>query len=189
VTALSGNAGLEMLAAFILQNIAAEDQDGPMRVRVTISKNGEMGITSGRVPVTPLSNLFPMQLPRSGSGSDDGNEHLPSKTPEYEIVIADLGTVRSEFTHFKTTKREMYDKARERARIALPDRKEVLILNEADQSVMEGSIATPYFWRNGKWITPTVSKEYSPRNGSGGQDGTSRRWALERQVILIGASR
>jgi len=39
---------------------------------------------------------------------------------------------------------------------------------------MEGSLTSVYFWRGGRWITPTV--------GSGGQDGTSRRLALERDL-------
>jgi hypothetical protein len=74
----------------------------------------------------------------------------------------------------------MYNMARQRAHINLPDKKEVLLVNEDDGSIMEGSMTTPYFWRDGRWVTPPVSQRYSPKSGSGGQDGTSRRWALER---------
>ena len=74
----------------------------------------------------------------------------------------------------------MYDAARERANIRPGVMKEVLVVNRDDQSVMEGSTTTPYFWRDGRWVTPPVSAKFSWKDGSGGQDGTSRRWALER---------
>ena len=35
---------------------------------------------------------------------------------------------------------------------------------------MEGTITTPYFYRDGEWITPAVS--------CGGHLGVARRWAL-----------
>ncbi|KAG7289680.1 hypothetical protein NEMBOFW57_006056 [Staphylotrichum longicolle] len=103
----------------------------------------------------------------------------------WEILVDSSKTARSEHTHFKTTHRPPYDGARQRAQISLPDKKEVLIVNEADGSVMEGSVTTPYFWRKGRWVTPAVSKTFSHEDGNGGQNGTSRRWALERYVSSI----
>ncbi|KAJ4302320.1 hypothetical protein N0V88_002464 [Collariella sp. IMI 366227] len=100
---------------------------------------------------------------------------------KYEILVDSSKTTWSDHSHFKTTKRIAYDAARQRARINLPDLKEVLIVDEADGAVMEGSTTTPYFWREGGWVTPAV-KEYHANQGSGGQNGTSRRWALERCV-------
>ncbi|KAK0651545.1 aspartic peptidase domain-containing protein [Cercophora newfieldiana] len=182
IATLSGDAGLKQLETFILRNIGDESQQTPLRVKVTVSKDGNMSVITGPVPQTTLSNLYPQRFPAPGHPFDDtaAESHLPSKTPEYEVVIADLRTRPSEYTHFKTTKREMYDTARERAHINLLDKKEVLIINEEDGSIMEGSTTTPYLWRDGKWVTPIVSRDYRPKSDSGGQDGTSRRWALER---------
>ena len=87
------------------------------------------------------------------------------------------------------------DGARARAAppLAPPDPREVLLVNE-DGLVMEGSISTCYFWRGGRWVTPVVSAPYTevdaatgpggsgPDPGSGGNDGTTRRWALKRYV-------
>jgi 4-amino-4-deoxychorismate lyase len=186
IAALSGETGLKNLEGFILQNIDQNKPETPLRVKVTISTDGEMSVVTGPVPATALSNLYPQHFPSPGLSSDGSEEwpQLPLKSPEYEVLIADLKTTPSEYTHFKTTKREMYDQARQRAHINLPDKKEVLIINEEDGSVMEGSTTTPYVWRNEGWVTPTVNREYRPKSDSGGQDGTSRRWALERSVLL-----
>ena len=40
---------------------------------------------------------------------------------------------------------------------------------------MEGSITTPYFWRNGEWLTPS--------EGCGGHLGVTRRWALMKSLV------
>jgi branched-subunit amino acid aminotransferase/4-amino-4-deoxychorismate lyase len=56
----------------------------------------------------------------------------------------------------------------------------VLLWNASGQ-ITEGSILTPYFYRKGKWITPAVEVE-----DHGGQQGTSRRWALERGLCQEG---
>ncbi|KAL2023782.1 hypothetical protein VTK56DRAFT_1049 [Thermocarpiscus australiensis] len=156
-----------------------------MRVRISITSDGELGISATPVPETPLTNLFPQRLPNPGEDQDnEENGNIPSKSPEYEVLVDGLGTTRSEHTHFKTTKRNVYDGARQRARISLPDKKEVLLINQANGAVMEGSVTTVYFWRGGRWATPAVSKGYSPEKGSGGQDGTTRRWALEKGLAV-----
>ncbi|KAK1760581.1 aspartic peptidase domain-containing protein [Echria macrotheca] len=181
IAALDGQEGLDRLARFILQNIQDDVQTRPLRVRVTISQDGHLGFMSSPVPETPLQNLYPRELPPPGVLPGQGDEErFPSRNPEYEVVVTDLRISRSEYTHFKTTKREMYDRARQQARIGISDNKEVLIVNGDDGSIMEGSTTTPYVWRDGRWVTPAVSKAFDPESGSGGQDGTSRRWALER---------
>lgn len=182
VKVLSGEAGLARLADSILRSVG-EGQPSPMRVKVSIAKDGQLGITCGRAAETSLANLFPEAFPAPNeppNGVPGGS--IPGKSPEYQVLVDGLRSARSEHTHFKTTKRAVYDGARRRAQIELPDQKEVLIVNETNGAVMEGSIATPYFWRGGRWVTPAVSKEYSTYQGNGGQDGTSRRWALERYV-------
>ncbi|KAH6641679.1 aspartic peptidase domain-containing protein [Chaetomium tenue] len=189
VDVLQGDSGLKRIVELVESSIQ-EDQQSPLRVRIAITKDGELSITSGPVPETTLANLFPESLPpperteHEGSGQD-----IPSKSPGYEILVDTPITTRSEHTHFKTTKRAAYDGARQRAQISLSDLKEVLIVNEANGAVMEGSTTTPYFWRDGRWVTPAVSKEYNLEDGSGGQSGTSRRWALERFVNIAFSGR
>jgi len=75
------------------------------------------------------------------------------------------------FTTHKTTHRPMYDAAREAANIndKSPTEAEVLLQN-TNGEIMEASVSTPYFYRNG-WITPPLS--------SGGNAGVTRRLALE----------
>ncbi|KAL2268753.1 hypothetical protein VTJ83DRAFT_3599 [Remersonia thermophila] len=186
VEVLSGETGLKGLAERIMDHIGA-NEPSPRKVRVVITRDGEVSVSSGPVPATPLANLFPTQLPPPGqSPSSDPSNAALSTAPGYQVLVDGPQTARSEHTHFKTTKRTPYDGARQRAQISLPDSKEVLIVNAADGSVMEASIATPYFWRDGRWVTPAVSPEYSADKGNGGQDGTSRRWALERGIAVEG---
>jgi 4-amino-4-deoxychorismate lyase len=176
VQVLEGDSGLDRLSDFIL-NFLISRKDGPLRVKVTVSREGELGCEVSPVPEMGLPNLFPKELPASGPPLPEGS---PLRVPVYEVFVDDYKTPRSEYTHFKTTRRAMYDAARQRAGIKLGDTKEVLMVNEGDGSVMEGSTTTPYFWRNGRWVTPPVSSRFSSQNGSGGNDGTTRRWALER---------
>ncbi|KAK4150985.1 aspartic peptidase domain-containing protein [Chaetomidium leptoderma] len=191
VEALKGDAGLAKLRDHIMNSVG-ETQQGSMRVRISIGKEGELVVSSGPVPETTLANLLPERLPPPDGEEaccGEPSENIPSKSPSYEVLVDGPETARSEHTHFKTTKRAAYDGARQRAQINLPDMKEVLIVNEANGAVMEGSITTPYFWRGGRWVTPIVSQEYSLEKGSGGQNGTSRRWALERYVTSVRPSR
>jgi len=44
--------------------------------------------------------------------------------------------------------------------------------------ITEGSITTPYFFRNGHWITPRAS--------CGGNIGTTRRWAIQQGLCIEG---
>ncbi|GAB1315096.1 Aminodeoxychorismate lyase [Madurella fahalii] len=186
VEVLRGDAGLKRLVAFIMSSIG-HDQKAPLKVRISITKEGQLGIDVGPVPETPLANLFPDKLPSpKQTPSHEQTGTIPLKIPEYEVLVDGQGTSRSEHTHFKTTRRAAYDAARQRAQISLPDKKEVLLVNMADGAVMEGSVTTVYLWRNGKWVTPAVSPQYSPGMGSGGQDGTTRRWALERGLAVEG---
>ena len=62
---------------------------------------------------------------------------------------------------------------------------EVLIVND-DGQIMEGCRFTPYFRRGSKWVTPAAE--------SGGNLGTTRRWALEKGlceegVVTVGSVR
>ncbi|KAM4066247.1 amino-transferase class IV domain-containing protein [Hirsutella rhossiliensis] len=180
VEKLSGDDALVQLARVAQEAIGSTSDPKPLRLRIVVDSNGDIAFQHFDTPALPLENLLPKRLPNPGSAPGPNEPKVP---PRFTLVVDDDPTPRSEFTHFKTTKRVMYDAARQRAGITDPrDQKEVLIIN--DKSVMEGSTTTPYFWRSGRWVTPPVSPIFSWDDGCGGQDGTSRRWALQRGLAV-----
>ncbi|GKT60510.1 aminodeoxychorismate lyase [Colletotrichum tofieldiae] len=181
IESISGSAGLQRLTEAIESFLAQHGKETALRVKVLLSSEGHFSCEASSVPAVHLENLFPERLPPPESPKQAGD---PSEESPMEVVIDKTETPQSEYTHYKTTKRAMYDTARDRENIAPTDRKEVLLVNSKDGNIMEGSLTTPFFWRNGRWVTPPVSAKYSPENGSGGQDGTTRRWALERGLAV-----
>ncbi|KAH0425050.1 aminodeoxychorismate lyase [Colletotrichum camelliae] len=179
VEAIAGETGLQNLVDAIETFLAQHGKENALRVKVLLTSDGKLSCEASPVPPVPLQNLFPERLPPPGSSKETSD---PSEEPLMEVVVDNTETSQSEYTHFKTTKRAMYDSARDRASIAPTDRKEVLLVNSRDGTVMEGSLTTPWFWRNGRWVTPPVSANFNPESGSGGQDGTTRRWAIERNL-------
>lgn len=87
------------------------------------------------------------------------------------------------FTRHKTTNRGHYDQQR----ALLPPASsadgqagilhEMLLVNQSG-AIMEGTISTPYFYRNGGWVTPSVA--------CGGHLGVARRWALTAGICTEG---
>ncbi|PHH62329.1 hypothetical protein CDD81_7249 [Ophiocordyceps australis] len=177
---LSGDAGLEALSQMARVYLATA-KTTPKRLRVMIDSLGTVSFAQFDTPLMPLNNLFPQCLP---SPASTPTHHEPCASPRFTLVVDTCHTDRSEFTHYKTTVRDVYNDARQRVGIQQADLKEVLIINTKDQTVIEGSLTTPYFWRRGQWVTPPVSGFYSQQNGCGGQDGTSRRWALQRNLAV-----
>lgn len=175
VKVLEGATGLESLIRG-LENSIGPSQTSSLRLKILVDRHGEVEFEKFHTPSVPLEHLFPSRLP---SPEEDAGPHVLRKHPQYVLIKDSQSTVRSEHTHFKTTNRAMYDAARERAMISPGELKEVLTVS-SDGYVMEASITTPYFWRGGRWVTPPVSRGYSDTVGNGGQEGTSRRWALER---------
>lgn len=181
VEKLSGDEALDQLARMAQEAVGSSPEPKPLRLRIVVNSKGDMTFQHFDTPPLPLENLLPQRLPEPGAPPGPNEPKVP---PRFTLAVDDDPTPRSEFTHFKTTKRAMYDAARQRAGIGPQDQKEVLIVNAHDKSVMEGSTTTPYFWRNGGWVTPPVSPTFSWEDGCGGQDGTSRRWALQRCVFF-----
>lgn len=189
VAAIEGPEGLARLESFITGQLGQDKRDQPRRVKVLISQEGHFGLESSVVPETSLANLFPQQLvgPYDDSLADGQDPPLSQPRPStpYVVHLDDHSTRRSEYTHYKTTRRDMYDQARARAGLKPTDAtQEVLIVDETTGSIMEGSLTTPYFLRGGRWVTPPVAEKFSIDDGSGGQDGTTRRWALERGLAV-----
>lgn len=198
IQAIEGGEGLGRLNQFVLSTLKERlgERWGhdcePMRIKVLLSRNGELALECSLVPATTLANLFPDQLPAPDASDDPqsptGEQHLGSLSlkPPYDVYIDTDFTCASEFTHFKTTKREMYDLACQRAGLKPSDAtKEVLVVNKESGVIMEGSRTTPYFWKDGRWVTPRIARSFDAQDvGAGGQDGTTRRWALERKLAI-----
>lgn len=180
---LEGEDGLKTLETFLRTNVS-ELADSPYRAKVLVDRDGTFGVVKGPTGPVHLNSLFPSCLPApAGHVAKDslGGDRVPERSFEFEVLLDGQTTTKSEFTHFKTTHRPMYEEARHRVNILNPaDKREVLLVNRDDGSVMEGSITTPYFWRNGRWVTPPVPSEFDIAKGSGGNSGTTRRWAIEK---------
>ncbi|KAG5940364.1 hypothetical protein E4U59_002474 [Claviceps monticola] len=180
---LAGNEGLEFLAKSAA-NAVGPGQSEPLRLRIVVSHEGEISFQKFKTSAVALGNLFPESLPAPDTQPLSSQPQVP---PLFTVMVDEVKSPRSEYTHFKTTNRTVYEDARQRAEIGSThpaDAVEVLITNNEDGSIMEGSITTPYFWRDGRWITPPVSRAFSREHGSGGNDGTTRRWALERGLAV-----
>jgi 4-amino-4-deoxychorismate lyase len=107
-----------------------------------------------------------------------------SLKPSYSILLDSQPTSYNAHTIFKTTHRAHYDSSRSRILGQNPSSglaEEVLLYNTSAQ-IMEGSLTTPYFFRNGRWVTPPVWED-----NHGGQRGTTRRYALEKELCITEA--
>ena len=141
------------------------------KVRVLVSENGSIQVLPAPVGLSLVSGmpqwpLLPEELHQILLGSEVSRVFVDTQP-----MLASILT-----TH-KTTYRSHYDDARSRRNIEhhSPMQSEVLLFNE-DQEVMEASLCTPYFLRDGVWMTPPLS--------SGGNAGVSRRMALEGGLCI-----
>ncbi|KAF2154131.1 hypothetical protein K461DRAFT_123091 [Myriangium duriaei CBS 260.36] len=155
-----------------------EQKNGPtkgaykVRIKLKYHGNIEINVSPEMSPYKkPL--LYPTTLELFGH-----NHEASQRSSIYKIVLDALPTTKSLHTKAKTEWRSMYDYARFSAGIqSFQDAKEVLLFN-ADGEVMDGSITTPYFYRNGGWVTP--------RDACGGQTGVTRRWAIDQSLCTLG---
>ena len=140
------------------------------QLRVIVFHGGAINVTSTPVPAVELSSLFPTSF-----------SELLAQPPSSNIFVSPVSTSPSLFTSHKTTKRTQYDDIRallpnssEKSKgDAAPLLAEILLVNHNGE-IMEGSITTPYFLREGEWITPAAK--------CGGNLGTTRRYALEQGI-------
>ncbi|KAF8253527.1 hypothetical protein K440DRAFT_593309 [Wilcoxina mikolae CBS 423.85] len=147
----------------------AYGRERPLKLKPILTCQGAFTVETSPTPPVPLSQLFPESL-------------LPDPaSTEWQIVVDTQPTPPSSFTSFKTTAREIYDAARERGGIkSWAEMKEVVMWNENNEA-MEGSFTTVYVLKGEEWVTPVVE--------SGGQQGTTRRWALENGLAKEGVVR
>lgn len=156
------------------ENLHANDENKSTSLRIRIRSYASGRITTEIVPTLhkPLTSLFPERF------------FIPSEdeTSPWTIRIDNQPTEISETTMYKTSDRSWYGRARAAAGImtlttaaVMTTTAEVLLYNNDDQ-ILDGSQATPYFFRDGRWVTPSST--------SGGQQGTTRRWALEHGLCI-----
>lgn len=91
-------------------------------------------------------------------------------------------TLPSIFTSTKTTRRETYNLARTRVGIPAigvePGTPNDVALYRADGRVMETSIRNIAFWREDRWVTPSLQVGCLP--------GVARRLLVEEGKIVVG---
>ena len=171
-------AGVEELEDNIGQCLDSTSET-PLRVRIAFKIDGKFTITSAPTPKKRIGDLFPIFMPTPGEieNGDDGTRQIPSTDNPWTVVVDTQDTTPSSFTTYKTSRREMYDAARERAGVKdFTEPKEVLLINDQGE-IMEGSLTTVILWRNERWTTPALI--------SGGQKGTTRRWLVENQLVEV----
>lgn len=168
--------GRQLFSDALTQTSSAHEPTRPgcctiLRTRVVVDRQG--GIVSSHSVMEQNKGLD--QLP------DDSFYQLPPSQPINVVGVAKLCTVymddrpttRSIFTSHKTTYRVHYDEARSRRDIThcSPLDKEIILFNE-EGAIMEASLCTTYFQRNGHWVVPS--------DECGGNRSVTRRWAIER---------
>jgi 4-amino-4-deoxychorismate lyase len=140
--------------------------DTPLKLRILLSKAGELTISSAPCePISPIA-AFPLSL----------SPNLPIDTCSWRIHLWPVPIKRSLFTKHKTTCRAQYNLVRSHL-LSHDLGTEILLVNQEGE-ITEGSITTPYFFRNGHWITPRAS--------CGGNIGTTRRWAIQQGLCIEG---
>jgi 4-amino-4-deoxychorismate lyase len=140
-----------------------------LRVRlVTDPSEGIVISSTSPTQEVPMDVLFPARL-------DEGR---PLDSPLYDVFICPHSTSPSPYTRYKTSERSVYTAARLACNLpAQPtaDPVEVLLWNVSGE-LMEGSLTSVYVKRGGQWVTPPVE--------CGGNEGTTRRWALEKRICI-----
>jgi 4-amino-4-deoxychorismate lyase len=191
---INGSVGLNSLLNKLEVSIGVQSAL-PFRVKVLLDHHGDITVEHNPLPPVSEFNLYPHRIPPPQTaekmkvspltggaltlGPGDTVHGDPEAGDVWIVVPDTIKTKPSSYTTYKTTRRNMYMDARERVGIKdFGEKKEVLILSDDDGAVMEGSLTSVFFWRNGKWTTPPVA--------SGGQEGTTRRWMLERKLCVEG---
>lgn len=185
---IQGPGGFDLLLKTLNESVDTQSST-PLKVRVVLSYDGSIVIESSPAARVTEWNLFPARLPPpSGegepkvspltgglctSGDQDPIHGDPVAQNPYDVLVDTVKTTPSLYTSYKTTSRDMYTKARDHVEIKdFAEKREVLIISQKEGEIMEGSMTSVYFWRGGKWVTPSTV--------SGGNIGTSRRLALKR---------
>ena len=141
------------------------------KVRVLVSEDGSIEVVPDAITLCLVDGIpsWP-SLPETLHGAQ-------LKCKICRVFVDRQPTLPSALTTHKTNSRRQYEEARSRSKIEhmAPTEGEVLLFNE-DREVMEASTCTPYFEKDGVWMTPALS--------SGGNAGVSRRMAVEAGLCV-----
>ena len=143
-----------------LKKLSLDFAASPMRVRLTLAKDGQMELNASPCPA-PAAVTWPMP--------EAAREELPRVT--FSPEATDPG---SPWLFHKTTLRELYDTERERALAA--GFYEVLFTNTRGE-VTEGSITSIFILQQGTLVTPPMECGLLP--------GVFRRYLLERGPMPV----
>ncbi|EPE28602.1 D-aminoacid aminotransferase-like PLP-dependent enzyme [Glarea lozoyensis ATCC 20868] len=196
ITLLTGPSGLTTLTNFLTTSLPTTSPT-PLKLKILLSESGILTLETTPVPSVSLETLFPTRLPPpepirlkdipqvsplTGGVLTSSTLHGDPPTTNPFICTPDpQRTTPSSYSSYKTTSRAIYDDARTRINLLdYTSRREVLLVSTTGE-IMEGSLTSPFFWRDGAWVTPSTE--------SGGQIGTTRRWALERGLCEEGVVR
>ncbi|MCJ1447497.1 MAG: hypothetical protein MMC23_008008 [Stictis urceolatum] len=184
---ISGESGLNKLDSALREHVLEEYSEvqrrSPIRIRIDLSIRGELSFTSAPTPAVPFACFFPPPLLSPSLDSHLLLSTLSSFDPisipsTWNIHLSPDPLTPSLYTTHKTSLRDQYTSARHTfsnsSSNPIPATTEVLVCNTAGE-IMEGTLSTPYFYRNGSWVTPGEE--------AGGCRGVSRRWALERMGV------
>lgn len=179
-TSRKKTADLEVhIRAHLVSEYGDEEFGDPLKVRVTLSSDGILNVTSTKVAAVLYHTLFPKSFSDLISISNVGY------FPTFRIYVSPVPVVASPFTRYKTTNRTHYDGVRFKTMPLVRHRGddldhlpiEILLTNSSGE-IMEGTFTTPYFKRGGLWVTPCAE--------CGGNLGTTRQYALDQSLCREG---
>jgi branched-subunit amino acid aminotransferase/4-amino-4-deoxychorismate lyase len=121
--------------------------DRSYKLRVLVSRQGQLRVES--FPVAPRDDLFSGLNPYSQSVLD----------PVYDVIVAEEPVIVGPFTSFKTTKRDVYNAARQKYIDVDATRPQEVILYNSKGEITEGSLTNCAFKApspSKQWITPFI---------------------------------
>ena len=146
------------------------DSTESLRIKYRIYANGRTVTEISPITRIPLRTLFPVSFLFMSE--------RPAQMVPWTATLDTVPTTISSHTRYKTSSRIPYDRARAAANItSYADTVEVLLYNDNDE-ILDGSITTPYFLVKDEWVTPAAA--------CGGQQGTTRQWALAQGLCVEG---
>ncbi|KAJ9663327.1 Aminodeoxychorismate lyase [Neophaeococcomyces mojaviensis] len=155
------------------------DRQERRKLRILIGRDGSISIDSIVINLsTSISRILPLEHPFMPLSLDEPapvNARKPC-----EVYVDHQPTRPSMFTTHKTTHRCVYNAARSRANLeptTIPTATEVLLYN-SNNEIIETSLCTIYFRREGTWITPAAI--------CGPNLGVTRRLAMENGLCKQG---
>lgn len=169
------------------------DRSRTWRLRVLLDRDGHITVETSPAPSSSSSlaehPLLVIPTAPTFSSLAAGGQ---STTTVWTLRLDSQPTPPSAFTRHKTTRRGIYSAARERAGIASPSEPVEALMYNPRGEVMDGSITTVYFKQkqtsedddekeDREWVTPALS--------SGGNAGTTRRYALATGLCTEGVVR